>query len=644
VETGLEKVEWRLSDGGMDLLERAGLAALFMSLKAAEESQRKAELSLLRWEASDLTSESVTLRWEEGTAIEAFTKLFKWAWQVNDGVLYLPAVHRDALQAANWHRRIPIHSGILGTFLQHRAKVQKAGKPLYRIVTLDEGREIRHRYEPLKQAELAPLKGLAEVFKTGFNLDEDVRLASWVKPGCTTRYPTERTTEMKGDWQLKPWKGPKKHALLLMLCPIACWYMRLPSQQSKKKNKQSGEASSSKKSGPKWFSNWVMIIPDVRNLEEASDGFYHARLDLSFIDVASLGDAALRFVAKFATDDARRRYHVGCRAIAMGRVSYYPNQNVRRGILDFSPELGKRRRYRILHNHMDNVWVPPKETVNWENETRDDAADGEVGISERPVGFIGVPSGRGRIADNLIADRAWYADLVVPLDWQLDHLEWQRKKRKESEDPDKETISIECLWFENLRRQAAKLRALSSEAAMWDSDDERIFLRVMHDMLSTLIWKEKEALLRGGTRTLSERVDNLIEKIRRDLENAKTQTLLRDTLSKWLVKGGAHDTIRQNRAKVWGLMNHLHDWQKARDLARLALITYESKSVVVSAEPDWSVLGEELQTKLDFDSERNRLRFIGAMTEAERDALQELFTATEDQNALDDLYRKSQEI
>jgi CRISPR-associated protein Cas8a1/Csx13 len=644
MDAEVKELTWDLADQGMDVLERAGLAALYISLKAAREAGQ--DLSPVSWQDQELTPTSVTVRWQQGKAKEAFTKLFEWCWQVKDGVLYCPAVHRTQLQAENLQYRLPLHAGVLGTFLQHRAQVQKAGKPVNKTLTLNEGEEIRVRYEPLQQVDLAPLKCLAQLMDATTDFQERVRLASWVKPGCTTRYPSERTADAQADWQSKPWQGSLKQALLLMLGPMVCWYMRLPSQQSKAKGKASGESGGAKQRVPKWLPNWAVLIPDIEDLAFFDEEIRASKLDLSFTNVASLGDAALRFVIEFASDPFRRKHSVGCRAVALGRVSYYPNQNVRKCIMDFSPVPGKRKRYQVLHQKMDNHWVPLSQATELAgdaaNATDDDAVEGEA---RGQLGFIAVPSARGRIADNLVAGRAWYSDLAVPLDWQLDSLEWQRKKKRDAEEENGQTISVERLWFENLCLQSPKLRALASEEVMWDSEDDRIFLRVMHDMLSTLIWKEnKAAQERGGTRTIGDRIEDLKEKIRRDLENAKTRALLRDTLSKWLVKGGTHDAVREHKDKVWGLLNDQYDWQKARDLARLALITYESKSVSISEEPDWSVLSEELQAKLDFDADRMRLRWIGAMSEEERDALKDLFTMPGDQAAIDELYRKSQEF
>ena len=54
---------WSLTDPGMGLPERAGLAALWLTLKAADRNDERAALEPLTWEDGDLTDESVTVRW-----------------------------------------------------------------------------------------------------------------------------------------------------------------------------------------------------------------------------------------------------------------------------------------------------------------------------------------------------------------------------------------------------------------------------------------------------------------------------------------------------------------------------------------------------------------------------------------------------
>src|SRR5262249_37183391 len=132
-----QSLTWRLSDPGMDLLERTGLGGLYMALRAATDAG--ADLSPLTWREDDLKPDSVRVRWS-GPARPAFMKLMEWAWQVREGMLYLPAVH-DAKDAALLQNRVTMHNGIMRTFLQH-TNVQPKGEPISKVITLDEGEEI----------------------------------------------------------------------------------------------------------------------------------------------------------------------------------------------------------------------------------------------------------------------------------------------------------------------------------------------------------------------------------------------------------------------------------------------------------------------------------------------------------------------
>jgi hypothetical protein len=130
-----QSLTWRLSDDGMDLLERAGLAGLYMALRAA--SEQGADLSPLTWREDDLRPDSVTIRWT-GPAKPAFAKLMEWAWQVRDGVLFFPAIHGERERLALQYR-VASHNGIMRTFLQH-VNSQPKLDTVTKVIPLDEWR------------------------------------------------------------------------------------------------------------------------------------------------------------------------------------------------------------------------------------------------------------------------------------------------------------------------------------------------------------------------------------------------------------------------------------------------------------------------------------------------------------------------
>ena len=533
---------WRLSDPGMGLLERAGLAALYMSLSAAAQQDVGDALTPLTWKADDLTPNSVTIH-SDGTDKEALTRLFEWAWQVRDGVLYCPAVHRDAKARDHAHLRVALHNGISRSFLQH-PRVQPKGERVQSLIELDEGQQIKVDYQTLDADKLKPLGDLnkAKFFdRSGAISDKAVELSGWVFPGIAPRFTTEGA-----------WSGSAHLGLLLMLAPIVCLYLQLYNQRA----------------------TWLFVLPDVYDLDEFDSVVSGAAafLDPAFRDVASIGDAGLRFLAEYSSRSARKELQTGCRVVAMGKVSYYRNQSVRRGIADVPPETKVIRRYLRLQQVMGNRWMQRKGLENDEEETtvtrrRKAKKEDE---SPQPTHFVSVPTGRGRIADNLIADQPWYSSLTEPLAWDRDYLDRLRKKRPGT--------SVERLWFHNLCYQRGKLMDLIQDNDMWDDPADRLLVEAFWEILASLYKREADAVERGGSRTWQNRCEDLNEEIRRSLTRSKTGPLLRETLTDLFsrpVEKYRSKSVRANPGVVWRLIDR--DWKRGRDLALLALASYQSK-------------------------------------------------------------------
>jgi len=530
---------WRLNDPGMGLLERAGLAALYMSLTAAEEHTKS--LAPLSWTKADLTADSVTVRWT-GAPKAAFVALFEWAWQARDGVLYLPGVHRDSKLRDNAFLRVPMHNGITRTFLQH-PRVQPKGDLIKRIERLDEDREIEIAYQPLDSQQLKPLVDLSRSFFTrqGTFSDESISLSNWVFPGIAGRFGGEPS-----------WNGGPALGLLLMLAPAACLYQQLHAERG----------------------TWLLVVPDVVDLIEFDERRPTLKVDPAYTDVASLSDAAMQFISAFATTPPRRELAVGCRVVAMGRVGYYPSQSIRKGVADVSPAPVSLRRFRILQRIMAYRYIRRKLPPNANSSGALPGGHGSDAANERHAeGWISLPTGRGRIADNLVENRAWYADLFEPLPWDRDALDRQRKKARVG-------VSIERLWFDNLAHQRGRLMELIQEGEMWNTPGERMFVEAFWQILSALYRQEVDAVERGGARKIEERLQDLNEDLRRRITRAKTRPLLRETILDLFAKPVEtyrSPIVRQHPALVWSLLDDAHEWKRARDLALLALVSYQSK-------------------------------------------------------------------
>jgi CRISPR-associated protein Cas8a1/Csx13 len=547
----------------MDLLERAGLAGLHMVLRSATEVG--ADLSPLTWRGDDLKPDSVTVRWS-GPAKPAFVRLLEWAWQVCDGVLYLPAVHNERDRAA-FQYRVPSHSGIMRTFLQH-VNTQPKLDSVTRIIQLDEDKTVTVSFEPpavrvddhdrpinpktkrLHKKKVAadrvrPHEDIGKLFdRAGHFSSQDVSLSNWIYPGIAGRYGEERS-----------WDGQATTALLLMLAPTVCLFQRLQGAGG----------------------NWVFVVPDVRDLGDFAATRRLMTLNADYTDVASLGDAGLRFLSEYSTRNPRKALGSGCRVVAMGYVGYYQGQSIRKSVLDVPPNLLSVKRYRILHRELPNTYIALKREVSADTATAKPKVRGKRAAkltapaddAPKAAGFIKLPAARGRIADNLVSGRPWYADLIVPQVWDLDETERQRKKQPGS--------SLERLWFQAICYQRSKLMKLIAEDDMWDTEAEKVFIEAFWEALDSLYAQEASATERGGSRSVTERFEDLNDDIRRRLTQAKTRSLLRSVLADLFAKAGRQKSIRTHPAAVWRLIDHPDHWRKGRDLALLALASHRKR-------------------------------------------------------------------
>lgn len=118
---------------------------------------------------------------------------------------------------------------------------------------------------------------------------------------------------------------------------------------------------------------------------------------------------------------------------------------------------------------------------------------------------------------------------------------------------------------------------LADETVMWDSPEEQALLSIFHHSLRQLLNKDEEAQKRGGSRNLLERWDDRVQAVRRGLMRAKTRELNRKFIMEFLAEGGGSKELTEKKEALWRFLNHPYDWQKSRDLALLALVTFTDK-------------------------------------------------------------------
>ena len=566
-------ITFALNDPGMGEYERAGLAGLYMSLTAAEAWAKDSLPSTVKDQAQELKKLiqwrlgeggiSLCLGWKDED--RALSALVKWAWQVKEGVFFLPAIHRKRENLDNYYLRVHTHKGLLNTFFQFGSTIKKEKEAVRKIEEFDEVQTFSVSYKAIRSdAELPQHR--KSTFENGINSHSFApAVNSWIYPGSEPRFNNSplRIKQEKG------WRAFPRLTYLMLFAPLACYYIRLPRTKTKKRMTE----------------NWAFIIPQVRRLKDFHRLFLRCLSNHSnwpFNDaVASMEDAILKYtVSTNFQQFIPREESANVLIVVMGNAGYYGGQQkTRKNFLRVQINSAVYIRHTVF-----NRIYPLGSTIRKRRE------DGE----EQANSYIRLPSSRERITANILANVPWYRDLTFIPFWQGDQITEECKKSSEP-------VSPERLWFSKLHQfERSQLMELSKEERMWDSPEEKRLLETLrYPVLWRLLNEEEFATSRGGSRALVERWDDTVEKWHRRFLRAKTRPLFRAVIHELLstaqrrtrrkdetkkgqirVSGTVFPSAKDDKgfhAWFWHEVNDPYGWQRIRDLALLALVTFTDR-------------------------------------------------------------------
>ena len=569
---------FRLNEPGMGEYERAGLAGLYMSLTGAQawERQRGAwplpkvvaeRLDELRNCVTNFGAPgfpvagdgSVRIEWRAGTELTTLKAIVNWAWQVHDGVLFLPGVHRKREHLDCYYLRVHEHSGMLATVFQHPKVLKREKEQRKHVEHFDDDRTFTVSYKSIPPDALLPPIGA--VPKNGVCDDSEIELKNWI---CSGSEPRFKTKGVKGE---TGWKGSSFLAYLMLFAPIVYQFAKLPR-------------------------NWAYVIPNVnRHMKQVQRGFLrHNMRKLSNwpfrSEVSGLEDATLRYATR------RSSGVMSSYVVVMGKANYNKRQITRKNtarILSVTDMHTILLRYEIF-----NRAFPVSNTVR---PAKQSGIEDSAMIGSH---FVRLPSSRERITANVLRGDPWYGKLAYVPFWQHDQVAEERKRSGE-------TISEERLWLRKLQYERSQLMAIVSENGMWDDPRERDLLDAFVRAFRRLLNREDQGLTRGGSRDLSKRWDNTMDKWHRRLLNAKTGLLLSAAVHELLALAARSPALRdgevvepggpvfllppidgesaedrRSRNEVFHadfrrMLNHASEWKKVRDLALLALTTFTDR-------------------------------------------------------------------
>ena len=278
---------------GMTALHKAGLAGLWMTLKALErENNGRAKLGNGSWDCSET---SVTLRWE-GEPEGFFKPLFKDSFKIDkNGLIWFPGLGEPK---NNPQHAVVLQEAILGSFLQHgnTRKADKSSEPHGAIsVEINEAPLVLRFHKVTSYAHQK-----SKYFPDKFN-----SLAGWQYPGGAVRHVgLQNSTALE---------EPPDRALALLYTPVGVIYFEIRSR------------------GVGVRPRFALVIPEINNLEKyATARECFLKFGVQRFYASGIADAGLRVLSELEAanllDDIRSAF---CHVVSFGTVPWSLQQKTR---------------------------------------------------------------------------------------------------------------------------------------------------------------------------------------------------------------------------------------------------------------------------------------------------------------------------
>lgn len=353
---------------GMTALHKAGLAGLWMSLKAIEEENGgRTELANGCWERG---STHITLRWE-GASEYFFSELFKRSFKIDaKRMIWLPAL---GAPLDNPQHSVVLQEALLGTFLQHgkTRNSDPAQKPSG-VISIDiDGKPHLYKYH-----------GITEYAhqKMDFLPDATNSLAGWLFPGGVVRH-----TALQNSTALEE---PPERALLLRYSPLGIVFFEIRSRSA----------------GTRPY--YAFVVPEIHDLSlYATARATFVKYGVQQLFAAGTADAAYRVMTEMHASSLLSDINsLSCKVFSFGTVPWSSQQKTRVMVLNVHSESEEHLRiFRLCMSYFVPRFVSP----------------------EKGEPFWDVPQIPDLIAHNLSIGNNWwdgFAEFVCGDKGRMDHV------------------------------------------------------------------------------------------------------------------------------------------------------------------------------------------------------------------------------
>lgn len=409
--------------------------------------------------------------------------------------------------------RIQYHNAVLDTFLQH-PKSKNIRKGSDQSRYIDFGEnQIAVQYRTLK-ADYAHCSVAGKMRQKSGKLAKSVVVKGWLYPGAAERHSNLSGTEIE--------ESPG-HALCLVFAPAGSLFFSIFHRGTDgKRDKRRGTA---------------IVIPHIRNLKEYTTAYLrYLSSPIERLNADGLGDAGLNALVSLKGEEKMLELGIsGFSSIMMGTVNWSSRQKTRTSALDI--ENVDDRTLDLFD--LARSCLPNKMIIRIPKATKKDPTPANRY-------FVATSLCRGVIAENIAASREWYAGFSELM-----------KTKKLSQ----------LVFYEKggLKEMVEKIQ--------WNKDADRKLVEAVHVAIS-----RRYGALAAQASKRGERIpfDREYERMRTGLMRAKNRQTLRGELADLFARGGINKKLQTDWPEILPLFTG-DDWQRARDLALLALASYTGK-------------------------------------------------------------------
>jgi len=414
--------------------------------------------------------------------------------------------------------RIELTRAVLGSFLQHNKQnlIPKGTANRTVSIELNEQQvmvEYRPLVKPYAHAELA-----SQILNKKGVPKDMVAIKGWLYPGGAKRHSSLTGAEME--------ESPGR-SLCLAFAPVASLYYRLYHREA--------DGSFDKRRGT------AVCFPHLNNVERYA-AHYQRYLDspVERLSADGPGDAGLSALVTLRAKDRLADLDIaGCTVITMGTVGWSKQQRTRTEVFAIDEvEESTLDLFDLACRCLSNkILVRVPQAKSKKGAKTDDAG---------PRYFVTTSLARGLVADNIAAGREWFHDFTSLM---------SSEKRSRQIGFDRK----------GLNEMVDKIE--------WQSEADKRFVEAVHDAV-----RSRYGAIAARAKEKGEKIpfDREFTRMRTGLMRVKNTSTLRAELADLFARGGINRTLQTEWREILPLFTGA-DWQRARDLALLALASYTGR-------------------------------------------------------------------